>query len=66
MIDSTSGAGNAPGLMASMMQDASARQNLQITLVKKAQDIEEAQGQSMLKLIESTPAARAGAIDVYA
>lgn len=65
MINSTSSS-NAPGLMTALMNEATAKQNLEITLVKKSQDIEKAQGESALKLIDSAQPSKAGGIDVYA
>lgn len=66
MISSVSGA-NAPGLMTALMKEATARQDLDVTLVKKAQDVEKMQGEAALKLIEAAGnVAEPGKIDVYA
>lgn len=52
MIGSISG-GNAPGLMTSLMKEATARQNLEVAVIKKGQDIEKMQGEAALKLINA-------------
>ena len=57
--------GNAPGLLTALMKEATAKQNLEVTLVKKAQDVQEMQGESALKLIDAaTDTAEPGRIDV--
>ena len=63
MIDSTSAAG-APSLMAALMNQAVSAQNLEIAVVKKSQEIEKAQGEAALKLIDS--AQPTNSLDVYA
>ncbi len=52
MIGSISGS-NAPGLATALMKDATARQNLEVAVIKKSQDIEKMQGEAALKLIET-------------
>ncbi len=52
MVGSVSG-GNASGLIAALLKEASARQVLDVSLVKKAQDQEKIQGEAALKLIET-------------
>lgn len=63
MIDLTSVAG-APGMMAALMNQAASAQNLEIAVVKKSQELEKAQGEAALKLIDS--AQSANSLDVYA
>jgi len=66
MVGSITGS-NAPGLMTALMKEATAKQNLEVTMVKKAQDAEKMQGESALKLIESAGSVSGnGKIDVYA
>lgn len=65
MINSISG-GNAPGLMTALMKEATAKQDLEVALVKKAQDVQKMQGEAALKLIETAGSVdEAGKIDVY-
>lgn len=52
MVGSVSG-GNASALIAAFLKEASARQDLDVSLVKKAQDQEKMQGEAALKLIET-------------
>lgn len=66
MVGSVTGA-NAPGLMTALMKEASAKQNLQVSVVKTAQDVEKMQGEAALKLIETASGeGQSGKIDVYA
>ncbi len=66
MVGSVEG-GNAPGLMTALMKEASARQNLEVSVLKKAQDVQKMQGEATLKLIESAGGgAQPGKVDVYA
>ncbi len=66
MIGSVGGS-NAPGLATALMQAATTKQDVQVAIVKKSQDIERAQGEAALKLIDSASnSAGAGKIDVYA
>ncbi|MCK9605220.1 MAG: hypothetical protein M0R33_02095 [Methylomonas sp.] len=66
MVDSVS-SGNAPGLMTALMKEATAKQELDITLIKKAQDVQRMQGEAALKLIETAGNVDdTGKIDVYA
>jgi hypothetical protein len=65
MINSTSGTA-APGLMTALMNEATSKQSLEIALVKKTQDVEKAQGEAALKLIDSAQVVKSGGVDVYA
>ncbi|WP_150046524.1 MULTISPECIES: hypothetical protein [Methylomonas] len=66
MVDSVSG-GSAPGLMTALMKEAGAKQTLEVTMVKKAQDVQQMQGEAAVKLIENAGnVAPAGGIDVHA
>jgi len=66
MIGSVGGS-NAPGLATALMKEKTAMQDVAVAVVKKGQDIERAQGESALKLIDSaTGAAGPGRIDVHA
>jgi hypothetical protein len=66
MVGSVSG-GNAPGLMTALMKEATAKQNLEVSVVKKAQDVQKMQGEPALKLIETAGnVSQSGKIDVYA
>ncbi len=66
MISSVGGS-NAPGLATALMKEKTAMQDVAVAVVKKGQDIERAQGESALKLIDSaTGAASPGRIDVHA
>lgn len=52
-------------LLAVMMKEAHTQQNLQVAVVKKAQDAEKMQGEAALKLIDAaTNLAEPGRIDV--
>lgn len=65
MVGSISG-GNAPGLMAALLKEVSAKQSLEVTLAAKARDVEKMQGEAALKLIETAGnAAGSGKIDVH-
>lgn len=65
MISSVGSAGGG-GLLAAVMKEATAAQDVEITLIKKSQDLEKANGESALKLIASaTTAVSSGQIDVY-
>lgn len=52
MVGSVSG-GAAAGLMTALLKEVSAKQSLEVNLVKKAQDVEKMQGEAALKLIET-------------
>lgn len=52
MVGSVSG-GNAAGLINAFLKESSARQAVDVSLVKKAQDQEKLQGEAALKLIEA-------------
>lgn len=62
MVDSVSGA--SASLISSVMASAQARQNADVTMLKKIMDNEQAQGEAALKLIDT--AGDSGRIDVYA
>ncbi len=65
MVSSISGS-NAPGLMTALMKDATARQNLEVAVLKKGQDIEKMQGEATLKLIDAASnVSEPGKIDVH-
>jgi len=54
-----------PGLAADLVKEVSAKQNVEVVVIKMAQDIERAQGESALTLIASASgAAVLGRIDV--
>lgn len=61
MSDSVSGVGG--GLLTSMMSTATAKQNVDVTMLKKVMDNEQAKGEAALKLIDS--AGEPGRIDVH-
>lgn len=65
MVGSISG-GNAPGLATALMKEATAKQNLEVTVIKKGQDIEKMQGEAALKLIDSAAGSNSkpGGIDI--
>ncbi len=65
MVGSVGGSGGAT-LLAAVMKEAAAVQDVEIALIKKSQDIEKANGESALKLIASASAASgAEGIDIY-
>jgi hypothetical protein len=65
MVGSVSGS-NAPGLMTALMKEATAKQNLEVAVIKKGQDIEKMQGEAALKLINAASNAQEpGKIDVH-
>ena len=66
MIGSVGGAGTS-GLVAALMKEKTAAQDVEVSLIKKGQDIEKAKGESALKLIDSASGVTgAGHIDVHA
>jgi hypothetical protein len=66
MVGSVGGAG-APGLATALMKEKTAMQDVEVSLVKKGQDIEKAKGASALKLIDSASGVMgSGHIDVHA
>lgn len=66
MISSVGGS-NTPGLATALMKEKTAMQDVAVAVVKKGQDIERAQGESALKLIDSaTGVAGPSRIDVHA
>jgi len=54
---------DAPGLATALMKQKTSEEQLAVTVIKKSQDIEKAQGEAAVKLIE---AAAPGKIDTYA
>lgn len=65
MVGSVLAGGNASGLTVALLKEASAKQSLEVNLVKKAQDVEKMQGEAALKLIEAAgEAADSVGIDV--
>ncbi|MFU8788651.1 MAG: hypothetical protein ACNA7G_06450 [Methylobacter sp.] len=54
---------DAPGLATALMKQKTSEEQLAVTVVKKSQDIEKAQGEAAVKLVE---AAAPGRIDTYA
>ncbi|HEY8158134.1 MAG TPA: hypothetical protein VIF10_05455 [Methylobacter sp.] len=66
MVGSVGGAG-ATGLATALMKEKTAVQDVEVSLVKKDQDIEKAKGESALKLIDSASVVTgSGHIDVHA
>ncbi len=56
-----------PGLVADLVKEVSAKQNVEVAVIRMARDIERAQGESALTLIASaSDAAGLGRIDVRA
>jgi len=53
MVNSV-GSGSAPGLATALMQAKTDRENLEVAVVKKGQDIEKERGEAAVKLIEAT------------
>ncbi len=65
MVSSVGGS-SAPGLGAAQLKEAAANQELGIAVIKKGQDVEKAQGEAALKLIDSSSSvASSGRIDLY-
>ncbi|MFI3184868.1 MAG: hypothetical protein QX198_02685 [Methylococcaceae bacterium] len=66
MIGSVGGSG-ALGLATAFMKQVTATQDIEVAVIKKGQDIEKAQGDSALKLIDSASSVTGtGRIDLYA
>jgi hypothetical protein len=65
MVDSVSG-GNALNLVSAALAEMTAKQNLDVALVKKAQDVQKAQGEAAVKLIEAASVPAQNSIDVRA
>ena len=61
MVGSISG--NSSGLMTALMKEATAKENVEISVVKKAQQIDQIQGEAALKLIDA--AVPAAGVDVH-
>ncbi|MGZ5049757.1 MAG: YjfB family protein [Methylobacter sp.] len=64
MVGSVGSSADSLAIMASYMQASATSQDVSIAVLKKAQDVEQAQGEAALKLIDSASAS--GKIDVYA
>ncbi len=60
MVNSVGGA-NAPGLATALMQAKTDRENLEVAVIKKGQDIEKERGESAVKMIKAT---NPGKIDI--
>lgn len=66
MVSSVGGLG-APVLVTAQLKEAAANQELEIAVIKKGQNIEKAQGEAALKLIDaSSSVGGSGRIDLYA
>jgi hypothetical protein len=66
MVSSVGGS-TVPALTTALLKEAAANQELGIAVVKKGQNIERAQGEAALKLIDSSSSvASSGRIDLYA
>ncbi len=58
--------GNATAVLTALMNEVTTKQNLQVSVIKKAQEVDQAQGEAALKLIEAAGnGEQAGHIDVY-
>jgi len=65
MVGSVGGAGVA-GLATALMKEKTTVQDVEVSLVKKAQDIEKVKGESALKLIDSASGVTgSGHVDVH-
>ncbi|GEM_PF-1354780 len=65
VINSVGNAGGA-GLIAAVMKEATATQDVEFALLKKSQDMDKANGESALQLIASaTAATSSGRIDIH-
>jgi len=65
MVSSVGGSA-APGLITAQLKEVAANQELGIAVIKKGQDVEKAQGEAALKLIDSSSSvASSGRIDLY-
>ncbi|MFI3122328.1 MAG: hypothetical protein QX194_00125 [Methylococcales bacterium] len=61
------GNSNALGLITAFMNEATTQQNVEDSLVKKSLEVEKAQGEAALQLIDSaSTVASSGRIDVHA
>ncbi len=66
MVSSVGGP-SVPGLVTAQLKESAANQELEIAVIKKGQNIEKAQGEAALKLIDSSSSvASPGRIDLYA
>ena len=58
--------GNASVVLTALMNEVTTRQNLQVSVIKKAQEVDQAQGEAALKLIEAAGNEQQdGHVDVY-
>ncbi|WAR45419.1 hypothetical protein [Methylomonas rapida] len=65
MIGSVSG-GSASSLITALMKDGVTRQNMEVAVIKKGQDVQKMQGEAALKLINAAAnLAEPGKIDVH-
>lgn len=65
MIGSVSG-GSASSLITALMKDGVTRQNMEVAVIKKGQDVQKMQGEAALKLIYAAAnLAEPGKIDVH-
>jgi len=65
MIGSVNG-GDAPGLATSMMNQKTAGEEFAVKVIKKEQDIERAEGEAAVKLIEDVAPVVNGRLDTHA
>lgn len=63
MVGAVGSSSNSLALLTSYMQSSATSQDVAVAVLKKAQDVEQAQGEAALKLIDSASAS--GKIDVY-
>lgn len=66
MVGAIGGSTSLLASVASSTQSAATDQNVAIAVMMKAQDVEKAQGEAALKLIDSASTSGSGRIDVYA
>lgn len=60
------GGGSAISLLAAQMKEVAARQNVDVSVVRKIQDVEKMQGEAALKLIEGVAQGlAAGSVDIH-
>lgn len=63
MVGAVGSSSNSLALLTSYMQSSATSQDVAVAVLKKSQDVEQAQGEAALKLIDSASAS--GKIDVY-
>lgn len=64
MIGSVSNGNAATGLLSAVMKEKSNRQDLEVAVLKKGQEIQKMQGDAALKLIDSAGGASSAKVDV--